>query len=250
MYYLYQHIRDDNGQVFYVGIGDKYRPNEKTSRNKFWKNIVGKTSYTIDIVKEFESVDDAKEWEKFFISIYGRRIDNSGHLVNLTFGGDGSFGRIDSEYSKRKRSRSFKLKMSYAIDAYDVSTKNHIGSFESISEASFATGVNRGAVHACIHKKQYHSKGITFCHYGDTPEWDEIESSINTGKSISGRQRFTERFSKRILMYSLDGELLAEYESACAAARSIGKSHSSISLCANNKPGHLTAYGYVWKWKQ
>lgn len=46
MFYLYRHIRHDKNEPFYIGIGrtrNYERAFRKTSRNKFWKNIVSKT---------------------------------------------------------------------------------------------------------------------------------------------------------------------------------------------------------------
>lgn len=113
MIYLYQHIRQDSGDVFYVGIGDKYRPYDKNSRNTHWNNIVKKNNYTVDIVRSFESWEEACEWEKFFISIYGKRHNNEGLLVNLTDGGEGSFGRsgvLHPFYGKKRPDHSLLLK--------------------------------------------------------------------------------------------------------------------------------------------
>lgn len=250
MYYLYQHIRNDNGDVFYVGIGDKYRPNEKSSRNKFWNNIVSKTEYTVEIVRSFDSWNDACDWERFFIGIYGRRIDNTGTLVNLTYGGDGTSGFKHKASSIEKRREIYILNNSVAIDAYSISTKQLVGSYINMTEASYYLGVNRGAIYACINSMQYRSGDYTFCYFGELPKWEEIDSSLMTGKSISGRARFLQKFSKPVIQYSLSDVFISEYPSATEAGRSIGKSHSSIVNCANQKPGHLTAYGYKWKWKQ
>lgn len=250
MYYLYQHVRNDTGNVFYVGIGDKYRPNEKSSRNKFWNNIVLKTEYSIEIIRSFYSWEEACEWEMFFISIYGRRVDGTGPLVNLTYGGDGTSGFKQSIESIEKRRDSMISKKSYAVDAYALDGRRFIGSYINISSAASCLNVNRGSVYACIHKEQYHTKGYTFCHYRESPEWDQIESSIITGKSIRGSKKFLLKFSKPVIQYSLEGEFINEYQSASEASRFLGKSGSNIANCANNKPGHLTAYGFKWKWKQ
>ena len=38
MYCVYQHIKADDGEVFYVGVGNLSRPYNNASRNKYWKN--------------------------------------------------------------------------------------------------------------------------------------------------------------------------------------------------------------------
>lgn len=250
MYYLYQHIRNDTNEVFYVGIGDKYRPNEKSSRNKFWENIVSKTEYTVEIIKSFKTWEEACDWEMFLIATYGRRVDGDGPLVNMTFGGEGTNGLKHSKETIEKRKESLALKKSYAIDAYDIKTRHFLKSYISITEAANDLNINKGGIYACVNKIQYYTKGYTFCHYGETPEWDQIEYSIAGRKSIRGREKFLKRFSKPVLQYSIEGDLIAEYPSASEATRSLNKTGSSIVNCANGKKGHYTAYGYKWKWKQ
>ena len=87
---VYRHRRLDNYEVFYVGIASTlYRPYNKTSRNKFWKNIVSKTNYNVEIIATVEDWKTACELEEFLIQEYGRRDLKTGTLVNMTDGGDG-----------------------------------------------------------------------------------------------------------------------------------------------------------------
>lgn len=90
--YLYRHIRNDKNEVFYVGIGKARNYNRATSkacRNKHWKNIVACTDYTVEIIMDNLTQEEAEKKEKEFISIYGRIDQNTGTLVNLTNGGYG-----------------------------------------------------------------------------------------------------------------------------------------------------------------
>lgn len=122
-YYLYSHTRKDTGDVFYIGVGtkfyDKRSPNAspyrrahlKSIRNPFWKNIVNKTDYTIDIVCESNDYNFIEQKEKEYISLYGRRENSTGTLVNMTGGGKGQkmvHLRKHSEETKRKMSESAK----------------------------------------------------------------------------------------------------------------------------------------------
>jgi DNA-binding transcriptional regulator YiaG len=105
MAYVYRHIRLDNNCPFYVGIGSDAtyaRANSVRNRNKFWKAIVGKTDYRVDIVMDELSYDDAKAKEIEFISLYGKAINGSGTLVNITDGGDGCKGLVHSGESREK----------------------------------------------------------------------------------------------------------------------------------------------------
>lgn len=103
---VYRHIRLDNNEVFYIGIGvSKKRAYEKSNRNKYWSNIVSKTEYEVDILKKDLTYDDAKEIEKLLICYYGRKDLGLGTLVNMTDGGEGSPGVIPSK-SKRENQRN------------------------------------------------------------------------------------------------------------------------------------------------
>ncbi len=61
-YYIYQHVRLDSNEVFYIGKGTKkrkgnayFRAFTKNSRNQYWKNITQTTSYKVEILEEYES---------------------------------------------------------------------------------------------------------------------------------------------------------------------------------------------------
>lgn len=91
MAYIYIHTRLDKNEVFYVGIGsDKYfsRANDRNNRNKFWKNIVSKTDYSIEIVKDNVTIEEASLIEMELILKYGRKINNTGTLCNISSGGE------------------------------------------------------------------------------------------------------------------------------------------------------------------
>ncbi len=124
MAYLYRHIRLDKNIPFYVGIGSdsngKYeRAHNKHRRSQKWFNIVTKTQYKVQIILDELTLDEAKEKEIEFISLYGRSDKKEGSLCNLTEGGEGTPGRIVSEEWRknksieqkgRKKSEEFKQK--------------------------------------------------------------------------------------------------------------------------------------------
>jgi len=102
MAYVYKHNRLDTGEVFYIGIGStESRMSSKRSRNKYWHNIVKKHGMSIEIIEENLTWDEACDLEKYWIAYYGRD-----KLCNMTDGGEGSFGRIVSDDTKRKISKS------------------------------------------------------------------------------------------------------------------------------------------------
>lgn len=113
MCYLYRHIRLDKNEPFYIGIGsdDEYkRANSKYRSNKHWLNIANKTEYLVEIMLDDLTWEEACEKEKEFIALYGRNDVNNGPLVNKTDGGEGSYGLIMNDDSRKKISNKKKGK--------------------------------------------------------------------------------------------------------------------------------------------
>jgi hypothetical protein len=115
MAYVYRHIRLDKNEPFYIGIGsDKYykRANSK-DRSAFWKRIVAKTEYEVEIMLDDLTWEEARIKEKEFIALYGRYDMKKGSLCNLTDGGDGSINVIISDETRLKRSLCRKGEKNY-----------------------------------------------------------------------------------------------------------------------------------------
>lgn len=151
MAYIYKHLRKDNKEVFYIGIGsdiDYRRANEKKSRNKYWQKFVQKYEYLIEIIEDNLTWDDAKSKEIYWIKFYGRKNLNQGTLLNLTDGGDGTLGRIVSEQTKEKMRRPItdehKRKIGLASKGRNIGRKHTDEAKKKMSEA--AKGVNIGRV--------------------------------------------------------------------------------------------------------
>ncbi len=111
MAYLYRHIRLDKNEPFYIGIGSDSnynRAHDKSQRTKYWKSIILKSDYRIDIVLSELTWKQACEKEVEFIKLYGRKDLEQGSLCNFTNGGEGNPGRVPSESIKKKISESVK----------------------------------------------------------------------------------------------------------------------------------------------
>ena len=109
MAYVYRHIRLDKNEPFYIGIGsDKAyeRSRERYNRNGLWKIIANKSNIEIEILLDGLNYNDAKEKEKEFIALYGRKNNGTGILTNLTDGGEGTLGIVITEETRRKLSIS------------------------------------------------------------------------------------------------------------------------------------------------
>ena len=106
MAYVYKHLKMDTNDIFYIGIGtDKNRIFSKKSRNRYWHNIVNKYGIKYEIIEKDLTWDEACKREKYWISFYSRE-----NLCNMTDGGEGSYGRKVSEYTRKRISESNKGK--------------------------------------------------------------------------------------------------------------------------------------------
>jgi hypothetical protein len=104
---LYRHWRLDKNEVFYVGIGkEESRAFDFRNRSKVWKGIKNRIDVDVEIVARDLSWEQACDLEQLMIQEYGRFDLGTGRLVNLTDGGDGTFGVKQSDYTKRKRANS------------------------------------------------------------------------------------------------------------------------------------------------
>lgn len=98
---VYLH-KKPNGEIFYVGIGNKKRPYQKFRDNPHWINLVKKyPDYIVEILYENLDWKTACEIEIDLILKYKRKSDG-GNLCNITLGGDGVKGLKHSEKTKEK----------------------------------------------------------------------------------------------------------------------------------------------------
>lgn len=105
MAYVYRHIRLDKNEPFYIGIGklpNHKRAYETQKRNEFWRNVVSKTDYKVEILFDNISWEEAQKKEIEFIALYGKRDNGTGTLVNIADGGEGSKGFKHTEEAKKK----------------------------------------------------------------------------------------------------------------------------------------------------
>ena len=205
---IYRHLKPC-GEVFYIGIGKGKRPYVKSNRSKFWKNVVKKYGYKIEIVYSTTSWEDACELESFLIQLYGRKDLNKGTLVNLTDGGDGTLNhkvtkeqRIKLRESRlgKKDSESTKLKKSkYSKNRTKSHTQNilnrikkpvlqfslngeFIKKWDSLLSAETS---NYGYIRGCLNGKQKTSGGYFWIYEKD---WRKMKVKIDKGDFIEEAQ--------------------------------------------------------------
>lgn len=140
-YYVYQHIREDKNEIFYIGIGTKSKQDLKYNSysrasnihydNSIWLKIVDKTTWKFEIL--FES-DDRKEVEQMEIDLikkYGRKCDKTGQLCNLTLGGESNLGYKHTEEAKKKISKKQKgIKRGYSNIDYTPELRQKLSNIQ------------------------------------------------------------------------------------------------------------------------
>lgn len=97
-YFVYEHRKEDTGEVFYVGKGTRHglrdyrRATDFWRRKKSWKATAQKHGAVAHVIAEFWEEDDAIAFEAELIARYGRRDIGTGPLINHTDGGYGASG--------------------------------------------------------------------------------------------------------------------------------------------------------------
>jgi len=105
---VYQH-KKLNGDIFYIGIAsNKRRPYSKLGRSEYWKRIINKYDYTVEILYKNLTWEEACNIEINLIKQYGRLNNKTGILVNMTDGGE---GRNNSKHSKETLIKLSKAKL-------------------------------------------------------------------------------------------------------------------------------------------
>lgn len=106
-FYVYEHLKADTGEVFYVGKGCRKRARDKDNRSQYWLNIVKKHGFDVRYV--VKDVD-----EEFAFLVEQERIDQLKRLgvklCNLTNGGEGLSGWVMPQELKEKMSKVHKGK--------------------------------------------------------------------------------------------------------------------------------------------
>ena len=197
-FYVYLHIRLDNGEPFYVGKGKKLRAKDKSNRNKHWHNVVNKHGYKYEIIFDNLTDEESKQAE---IDCIAEPRNFGFNLVNYTNGGEGKLGYVTSEETKRKISEKNKGKVWTDEQKLRMSNtmKGRIFSDETRRKMSENNAFRRDSVKKAISEKNKKpvlcSNGIRFDSATDAQKWAVKlgKSTATDGSSITacctGRQK-------------------------------------------------------------
>ncbi len=125
-YYVYIYWRLDINEPFYVGMGHKDRWKDIYKRNNHFKSIINKHLVVCEIIKDNLTEEQAHDIECFLIHElvfeYGysinipnnRSAEKGFHLVNCTWGGEGTSGVKPWEHKTKEEKENWKGKISEA----------------------------------------------------------------------------------------------------------------------------------------
>jgi hypothetical protein len=228
MAYVYRHIRLDKNEPFYIGISgnnDNYRRAYSIlDRNMYWKRIVAKTKYDVEIMLDDLTWEDVFEKEKEFILLYGRRDLGKGVLVNLTDGGEGLLNHKISEETSIKMGKAQLGNKKYLLRTTPQEEVN-----KKISLA------NKGRIRSEEHKEKIRNNF-------------KINGHPCLGKKASNETKEKIAASRRrsILQFDLDGNLIKEWDSILDAKKD-GYCNAAIWRCINGIYKHHKKS--IWKYK-
>lgn len=230
-HYVYQHIRLDKNQVFYVGIGTKsrgdndYWRSKSKERNIVWERIVKKTDYKIEILCESDYYNDVKAIEMFLIYRYGLLSDRSGILANLTLGGDGILGFHHKTIIKR-------------VYLYESDGSYHKG-FNSHIDCARYLGVSRSSISNSVNET-FLIKGYIIKDY--------ISILVEPVKNI--KEKLSDRLSKAVYQFNGRHIFIKKYKNSLEAEKETGITGSHIRECASGSKYRHSAGGFIWKYNR
>lgn len=77
-------------------------------------------------------------------------------------------------------------------------------------------------------------------------EWCDRAYNVHYGTGIKRNKE--SQSSKPVLCYSLDGNLIEQYNSIREASNATGAGRTNISFCCQNKPKYKSAGGFKWRY--
>lgn len=226
LHYVYLHTTLSGDIPFYIGIGTKqYKDHENpklryarayslNGRTNFWKKIVAKHNYKVEILLESSDYNYIKEQEIYFIKKYGRRNLGQGTLVNLTDGGEGASNVIYTEEILNNMRKGQKL--SYLIG---TSVLHRLGFYDGLSERM---------------------KGNTFA---------KGNKLTNEQKENLTKNRI-EKLSKRVIQEDLEGNFIKEWYTTVEVANHFNISRKAIWKACKDYYKGATSQSFKWKFKE
>lgn len=224
-YYVYQLIDPRNNQAFYVGKGSgnrMYLHERYVWKKREWvinpqkcqtiKDILAGGHRVVYTRVFFDTEDACLEEEKRLIKLYGKIIDNTGHLTNLTDGGEGQSGKTKWVYQ-------------YQLNG------EYVQKYKSPLEAATRCKIHVNSIQSAAGGKQKSAGGYMWCYHHEP--------------SLSPYFNFT---TKKVKQYTKSGEFVREYNSVRDAANATNVDSSNIISVCRRHSKNKTAGGYLWRY--
>jgi hypothetical protein len=219
-YYIYLHIRLDNGQPFYVGKGKNNRAFVKNGRNSYWNNIVNKYDYDIIILEDNLNEIDSYKLEKYWVKRIGRE-----NLSNLSDAGKGgisnpskelrekmrknNLGKKQSEETRKKRSENGKGKGGKKIIIDGIT-------YNTITEAANKLNITLTMLHYRIKSSNGNYSHSNWVNKTHTKEWiDKISKNLPNSEKLKGN-----KYQKKVKVLNIETNEI--YDSITEAANLLG----------------------------
>ena len=247
MIVVYEHIRSDTNEVFYIGIAKNLnRPHDKINRNQFWKRVVSKTDYEVKIVCRCDTWSDACNIEKELIKKHGRRDLGNGTLVNLTNGGDGILGgkswKYKTGHTKETREKMSLIQKKNSLNRVGKLGKPHTKeSREKISIARKGCKISEETKIKISEKltnrkfSEETKSRMSKSHMGKEVSNDTRlkMSNAKKGKTLSDSHKMNilnsrEKLKKCVVEFDNDYNIVREYDSINHAAQKLNCNRATI----------------------
>lgn len=234
MAYVYQHIRLDKNEPFYIGISNSDKnysraySKSKSHRNSIWFKIYEKTNYKVEILEDRVPFDEARKKEIELIKKYGRIDLGTGILSNMTDGGDGTIN-VACKYRLKVIQK--------AMDGEIIKI------WDSILDTEKVGNYDMGAVYnACI--------GKTNQSYGFKWEFVDDEKRKIAEKNRLDRKRKTKEKAKqriaksKVVQKTLNGDIVRIWDSTSEASRHGFNSGAIYNVCSGRNRTHKN---FLWE---
>lgn len=221
MAYVYIHKKPISKEIFYVGIGkseNHKRATEFRRRNQLWHNVVNKYGFIYEIINDNITWAEACKIEKELIKLLGRKNLNTGKLVNMTDGGDGTYNIIVSDETREK------LKIA------------NINRFHNWGDKISAT--KKG-----VKFSEQHKLKLSEARKGKRPSQKCIDSLVSYNKS-GIKRTFEYKNSIPVIQLSLNKDFIGFFKSVKEAARNIPCNPNCIRQVLSGRA--KTAKGYIF----
>lgn len=178
----------------------------------------------IVLVKEYETLEEAKQAEIDFIAKYKEEYK----LTNATIGGDHLGNRSHSRESILKRDTT------RAVVQYNIFGEL-LETFEITEDAARKLGLTSASkITACCAGRRPHAHGYIWRYegeeLGDISHIDKLSLSFNT-----------------LVQFDLKGNIIAEYDSYLTASKAVGDNSKGGNIAAACRGDQITCKGFIWR---